>query len=257
MLEAYCGKGIEEIKKDIEECLCSPVGPLLAKPPKEAREEMDMLALYVKAGYDRNETAFNRIHSYLHGYMFNEAYSHFIIKGMEGKDIYQKALIALWAKAIPSFDPDRGMSFVNFAKMCIYRHLVTLLNMSNNRKKDRALNTAISIDGEIGNGEENKSDSSTMANVIPDEDADFIEKMCFDEDKRKTIGILMDALSPLERSVFKCYLDKMTYKEIAITISTSHGRTYDEKSVDNALLRIRAKAYDMKENDVLPLFSLD
>jgi RNA polymerase sporulation-specific sigma factor len=255
MLVDYSDKSIEEIKVEIDGYLNSPANTLVGKPPKEAQREMDMLALYAKSGYDDDNRAFNRIHSYLHSYIFNEAYSHFAIKGMEGKDIYQKALIALWEKAIPSFDPNRGMSFVNFAKMCIYRHLVTLLNMSNNRKKDQALNTAVSIDASISKNDEDK-ECGTMANMLAD-DGDFIEKICADEDKKKTIKILMDVLSPLEKSVFKCYLEKMTYREIAVSISKCHGRTYDEKSVDNALLRIRSKAYDMKEKGDMPLFSFE
>ncbi len=256
MLLSYCNKSIKEIKKVVEEYINSPTKNLTDKTPKEALEEMNTLALYVKAGFDEDDVAFNRIHAYLHSYIFNESYSHFTIKGMEGKDLYQNGLIALWSKAIPGFNSNKGMSFVNFAKMCIYRHFVTLLNVSNNRKKDRALNTAVSIDCPLNNDDNDKGDGGTMANLLAD-DINFMDGICSDEDKSKTVGILMDTLSSLEKSVFRCYLEKMTYREIAAAISNTHGRTYDEKSVDNALLRIRSKAWEMKGKNVLPLFSLD
>lgn len=230
-----------------------PLNEIVGQPPRDVQDIMDIFAMAIRFGLDQDDIIFDRIFGYLHSYMFNEAYNHFVIRGMEGKDIYQEASRALWEKAIPSFDPRRNMSFVNFAKMCMYRHLVTELNKSNNRKKDRALNTAISIDDTIG-GDSDDDTSGTMHNMLSD-DSDFIEDLCSEEDKGKTIMMLMDTLSPLERSVFSCYLEKMSYREIADEISFRHSKTYDEKSVDNALLRIRAKADDMKENDDPPLFS--
>jgi len=249
------GYGMAELARLMNEYIKCPSRDIVGRPPKEVQKILDTFAMAIRFGLDRDDVLFDRIFGYLHGFMFNEAYNHFVIKGMEGKDIYQEASTALWQKAIPSFDPRKGMSFVNFAKICMYRHLITELNKSNTRKKDKALNTAISIDYDFNSTDDNRNDTSgTLAGMLSD-NSDFIESLCSEEDKGKTIAMLRDLLSPLESSVFMCYLEKMSYREIADAISHQHGKTYDEKSVDNALLRIRAKADDMKDNESPPLFS--
>lgn len=249
------GNGMKVLSRMANEYILLPIDKIIGKPPKDVQDVLDVFAMAIRFGLDSNDILFDRIYGYMHSYMFNEAFNHFVIKGMEGKDIYQEASIALWQKAIPSFDPRKKMSFVNFAKMCMYRHLVTELNKSNKRKKDQALNTAISIDQDFNAEEDSQGESGgTLAAMLSD-DSDFIESLCSEEDKGKTISMLMASLSPLESSVFSLYLEKMSYNEIADVISTEHGKTYDQKSVDNALLRIRAKADEIKSDEMPPLFS--
>lgn len=200
-----------------------------------------------------DEDAFAVIHSALHKYIIGQAFHRFIIRGHDGKDLYQEALIVLWQKAIPSFDPTRGMSFFGFAKMCINRHLITILNSALNRKKDMPMNRSISLDEVFG--EDDDDSNCNLSNVIEDP-KDFLKDLFFAEDKQKTVDALRETLSPFESLVLYYYLEGMSYKEISVSMSKVLSRKCNEKSVDNALLRVRRKAVDVLGEKALPLFTI-
>jgi RNA polymerase sporulation-specific sigma factor len=202
----------------------------------------------------KDEEAFNAIHVALHKYIIGQAFHRFIIRGHDGKDLYQEALIVLWQKAIPSFDPTRGMSFLGFAKMCINRHLITILNSALNRKKDMPMNRSVSLDEIFG--DENEDTNCSLANILEDPN-DFLKEICFSEDKEKTVEVLRDMLSPFESMVLYYYLEGMSYREMSRNISKVLERRCNEKSVDNALLRIRRKAVEILGEKILPLFDKD
>lgn len=218
-------------------------------------DHLDQCALKLQKN-PKDEEAFETIHSALHKYIVGQAFHRFIIKGQDGKDLYQESLIVLWTKAIPSFDPERGMSFWNFAKMCINRHLITILNSALNRKKDMPMNTAISLD-EIFS-DEDEENGSNLYNLF-DDGTDFLKTLCKSQDHEKTLVTLKETLSPFESLVLYYYLEELSYRDIAIEVSNSLGRKCNEKSIDNALLRIRRKAFDLLEERAkdkdLPLFS--
>ena len=123
-------------------CVLDP----LIGTPKQVQKDLDGLVLKMQKSPNDN-AIFDKIHLYMHGYLINVTLKKFpFIRGLQTVDIYQETLIALRFKAIPNFRNDKGMSFLNFAKMCIRRHLITLLNASKNRKKDQSINQAISLD---------------------------------------------------------------------------------------------------------------
>jgi hypothetical protein len=99
-------------------------------------------------------------------------------------------------------------------------------------------------------------DGGTLLNVIYDEDNDFISDICMEEDKERTLDELRDTLSRFELSVLNFYLEDHSYKQIAKLVSKEHDKRYNEKSIDNALLRIRHKASSLLEGGaaMLPLF---
>lgn len=198
-----------------------------------------------------DEEAFSYVHAALHKYIIGQSFHRFIIRGHEGKDLYQEALIVLWQKAIPSFDPSRGMSFFGFAKMCINRHLITILNSALNRKKDMPMNRSVSLDEVFG--EDDDDANCNLLNIIEDK-KDFLKDIFFAEDKEKTVDALRNSLSPFESLVLYYYLEGLSYKEISVSMTDVLGRKCDEKSVDNALLRVRRKAGDVLEAKSLPLF---
>lgn len=216
-------------------------------------KKLDNFALKLQKD-SKDEEAFNAIHLALHKYIIGQAFHRFIIRGHDGKDLYQEALIVLWQKAIPSFDPTRGMSFFGFAKMCINRHLITILNSALNRKKDMPMNRSISLDEIFG--DENEDTNCSLANVLEDPN-DFIKDICFSEDKDKTVEILRNMLSPFESMVLYYYLEGMSYKEMSKNISKVLERHCNEKSVDNALLRIRRKAIEILGGESLPMFDYE
>jgi RNA polymerase sporulation-specific sigma factor len=157
-------------------------------------------------------------------------------------------------KAIPGFRQGRGMSFLNFAKMCIRRHLITILNISKNRLKDKSINQAISLDQAMP--DQNDS-SSTYSNIIPDQKCMVDEKMANDEAYDMTLKMLYKTLSEFEQLVLKEYLSTSSYTEISDALYNRTKKRYPTKAIDNALVRIRAKAKTLKgnsRNGEIPMF---
>jgi len=236
--------------------------PIVKKPivgtPKQIQRTLDSIVKKMQKSPNSKESQeqFKRIHLYMHGYLINIVLRQFpYIKGLQTVDIYQETLIALRFKAIPGFKKRKGMSFLNFAKMCIRRHLITLLNASKTIQYNQPMNKAISIDAPVIQGDENSS--NTFSNTLEDKkphSSIIAEK---DEAYMVTKNTLMEALSSFERVVLAEYLATSTYREIAKNISKRTNKRCATKSVDNALWRIRKKAIQLKrfaKDDDMPLF---
>lgn len=234
-----------------------PDEEFVAMSPSEAKDLLNAYALEMQKDLDY-EYYFERILMYLHRYMMNLAYNKYIIKGYDGKDLYQESQITLRFKAIPNFDDTRGMSFLNFAKMCINRHFITLLNTSLTRRKDQPMNQAIPIDQAYAPDKDGNEDGPGLLNVLHEEE-NFLDEICRSEDMDLTLHRLVVHLSRFEALVLKYYLEKSSYREIAEMVSFELGKEFDEKSVDNALLRVRKKAVELlRDSDSdLPLFEED
>lgn len=226
--------------------------------PQQVQRELDSVVKKIQKNPNSKESRlqFDRIHLYMHGYLINIVLKQFpFIKGMQTVDIYQQTLYALWIKAIPGFKKRKGMSFLNFAKMCIRRHLITELNNSKTVQKHQAINKAVSLDSPVTQGDDDSS--STLSNTVPDE-KDSTDKIT---EKEEALSItkksLMNTLSEFEQVVLNEYLTTSTYKEIAKNIAKITKKRCLTKSVDNALLRIRKKAIYLKDHskpDDVPLF---
>lgn len=237
--------------------------PRVMKPlvgtPKQVQSELDKIALTIqkRPNAKKNDELFNRIHLYMHGYLLNVVLRQFpYIRGMQTNDIYQAALLAIHQKAIPGFDETKGMSFLNFAKMCIRRQLITILNASRHRQKDKSINEAISLDS----APPDDDSGNTFSNIIADDTPSVDKKTERHEAIQVTKQTLLNELSDFEKKVLMEYLTSSSYKEIAKNITKAQRKkfTYKEaKAVDNALLRIRKKAIHLKKHskdDDLPLF---
>ena len=225
--------------------------------PKQVRTELDALVKKMQKNPKNNEI-FDKVHRYIHCYLINLVLKKFpFIKGLQTVDIYQEALIALRFKAIPNFKSNKGMSFLNFAKMCIRRHLITLLNASKNRKKDQSMNQAISLDSSPIK-ESNEDDSRTnFGNIIADNKATVDKVMESNEAYYVTKKTLFNVLSDFERVVLTEYLSNVSYCEISKNISAILRKKHKPKSIDNALLRIRKKAIHLLrigKKEELPIF---
>jgi len=232
--------------------------PLLGTP-KQIQSKLDKMAIAMRRhpeDHYKSQLLFDKIHLYMHGFLINVALKQFpYIRGLQTVDIYQEALIALRFKAINGFRQGKGMSFLNFAKMCIRRHLITLLNSSKTRLKDQSINQAISLDSTYGNNE----DGQTLANIIPDKGHSVDKQTENSEAYSVTLKSLCDTLSEFEQEVLYEYLTSSSYNEIADDVSDKKSKSNPTKSVDNALVRIRTKAKKLKEIgklDEIPLFIL-
>lgn len=229
----------------------------LVGTPKEVQKELDKLALRLQK-HPTDEDSFNKIHCYIHKFLLGLVFKKYnFVKGHDESDMYQESLVALFKKAIPKFNPHKGMSFLNFAKMCINRHLITILHASKHRKKDIPMNTAISIDH--APAENNDDNMSPLSNVIADDNPKTIpyRKIVDKETFACTLKTIKDELSDFEAVVLDEYLNEKSYKEVARSVSKKLSEKFNAKSVDNALLRIRKKAEELLldggEKD-LPLF---
>jgi RNA polymerase sporulation-specific sigma factor len=246
--------------KEVEDILFKiPIvdDPLIGTP-KDLQKKLDNIALKIKKNPSSKESEklFNKIHLYMHSYLINVTLKQFpYIKGYQAVDIYQETLIALRFKSIPNFKTGKGMSFLNFSKMCIRRHLITILNASRNKQKDQAINQAISLNSSaVGSDGES---GQTLDNVIPDSSEHVDDKAERVEAMSITRKNLLKNLSSLERQVVEEYLSGSSYQDIAKNISKKTRMKCDTKTVDNALLRIRKKAAYLKDHgklDDFPLF---
>lgn len=234
----------------------SVIDPLLGTP-KQVRQELDALVKKMQKN-PKNNAIFDKIHRYIHCYLINLVLKKFpFIKGLQTVDIYQEALIALRFKAIPGFKIGKGMSFLNFAKLCIRRHLITLLNTSKNRKKDQSMNTAISLDSSPIKENSDDDSRTNFGNIIADNKATVDKAYESSESYTVTKKSLFNILSDFEKVVLTEYLSNVSYCEISKNISNILHKRYKTKSIDNALLRIRKKAMHLLKvgkKDELPIF---
>jgi len=246
--------------------------PIISRPligtPKEVQSELDEIVIKIQDDPDcyHSDQEYEKILLYMHSYLVNVVLKQFpYIRGMDHSDTYQEALIALRFKAIPNFKTGKGMSFLNFAKMCIRRHLITILNASQTRQRDQSINRAVSLDSQISPTDDQPN--NTFSNLIPDDNPPVDEMTEQKEAISVTKTTLMDSLSDFEKMVLEEYLTNASYKEIGKNITERLGEDYGDlsysekvkrnKAVDNALWRIRKKAAKLKEDsdpDGLPLF---
>ncbi len=136
------------------------------------------------------------------------------------EDAFQEATLALYS-AIKGFDSEKA-SFKTFATLCIKRALCDYIKQ-NNRQKDIP------------------SDMLSSLEEVEVVDYGSPEKIFFEKEAYKSLAEAIKLeLSALEYSVLELFLAGEKYSSIAQKLSVS------EKSVDNALSRIRKK---IKGND--------
>ncbi len=124
-------------------------------------------------------------------------------------DIMQEATLAFYSAAC-AYDTNSPVTFGLYAKICIRNKLISMLRASSTKKKEK---------------------NRGVENVSQDPVDRLLEK-----EKSQQLGKKIEsALSGFELSVFRLYLEKKSYAEIAEEL----GRSV--KSVDNAIFRIKTK----------------
>lgn len=250
----------DPVPENLSAMVRKTVSEPLMGTPKEVQKELDALAIHMKK-HPTDSDAFCKIHGYMLKYLMGLVYRRYpYICGSAEDDVHQEAMLSILFKAIPKFNPKKGMSFLNFAKMCVNRHLITMLHASKNRRKDMPINKAMSLDhspsGEVDD------ENCSLSNIITDER--HCEPPFKEMDQREayelTLRTLKARLSEFEIVVLEEYLRDHSYKDAAKNIVKRIGHERDEKSVDNALLRIRKKAAELlaeeKDSDNLPLITI-
>lgn len=164
--------------------------------------------------------------------VIKKARSMFLIGG-ETEDLIQEGMIGLF-KAVQDFNLDRETSFYRFSKLCINRQIYSAVT-SAGRKKHSPLNGYVSLsDSEELEWEERWRRPAVSA-VSPEEALINRERMEMIQEK------LGERLSSLEWSVLKLFLEGYSYAQMADKLGKK------EKSIDNALRRIKGKLQDILE----------
>lgn len=162
-------------------------------------------------------------------YVLSKSRAYFLIGG-DKEDIIQEGLIGLYS-AIKNYKPDKNASFSTFANLCITRQMITAVK-SATRGKHTPLNSYVSFNKAIK--DENKETSlleTFIKNDFDNPETVFIEVEMINEINK----IIDKTLSEFEKNVLELYREGLTYEEMAKYLKK------DEKSIDNAIQRIRKK----------------
>lgn len=149
------------------------------------------------------------------------------LAGGDSEDLIQEGMFGLLS-AIREFDPEQGASFRSFAEHCIRMRLYSAIK-SASRLKHLPLNDSMPL-------EQLSDDSSSQLSAAPEYFRRSPEDLVLArESKEELIELCKRRLSRLELQVLDCYLEGLSYRDIAQRLQK------DEKSVDNAVQRIRRK----------------
>lgn len=177
----------------------------------------EQVALLAK---DSSEAA-NHLVARYRNYVYKCAASFFVC-GAEHEDIVQEGMIGLY-NAIRGFNPSVSSTFSSFAAVCIRRQILSAVKAST-RKKHMPLNSYVSLSDTDSEGTALlKPENEPLSLVL---DKEYFNKVSVKISKR---------LSKLELKVLYCYLDGLSYAQIAKIIGKN------EKAVDNAISRIKKK----------------
>ena len=151
------------------------------------------------------------------------------ISGAEKDDVIQEGMIGLY-KAIRDFVSEKNaVYYANLYKKDGLKggHIIIA-----NRQKHKPLNESYSLDKNIFEDDE----EATYIEMLKSRTNESPEnKYIDDESKRMLEENVMANLSAMEKKVLSLYLKGKKYAEIAIIVEK------DEKSIDNALQRIKKK----------------
>lgn len=142
--------------------------------------------------------------------------------GLESDDLYQEGMLGLLS-AVYSYDEGRGASFSTYSSLLINRKMLSAIRAANSKK------------------------NIPMREYVPIEETDLLsavptpEELLLHTEELVAINeFIENNLSKTEKKVLKLNLLGLSYSEIAEILDCS------EKSVDNALFRIRRKFREYK-----------
>ena len=160
----------------------------------------------------------------------------FLIGG-DTEDLIQEGMIGLFT-AINTYNSSKNASFKTFANMCIAGQMNHAIEAAN-RFKHGPLNSYISYDIKL-----TEDDDESLLDVIEDIEEHEPENQYIDKENVRDMLIkIKDTLSPLEWDVFLLHVNGTNYREIASKLNKS------EKSIDNALNRIKQKVTKLNEDE--------
>lgn len=155
-------------------------------------------------------------------------HSYFLF-GCDSEDLLQEGMIAV-VNAIGSYKGDA--SFKTYATACIRNRIFSLIR-SFNSQKNKPLNNYVSLSGYLDN-DNDKTDIIIAKTFGPEEI--YINR----EDVKERKKSIEQTLSKYEYKILQLFLRGYSYEKIAKILDKN------EKSIDNALQRIRKKLSYLK-----------
>ncbi len=201
----------------------------------ESLDDEQLIVIY-KEGYPRAaEVLVQRYKNFVR----SNVRTNFFV-GADREDLIQEGMIGLF-KAISDYDVTRKASFRSFASICIKGQISTALKTAT-RQKHMVLNTSVSLDRPIFDEDD---DRATFLDLLKLEPSQGPEELLIRQERMKLMEKkLNNVLSKLESNVLKLYLEGQSYFEISKIL----GRP--DKSIDNALQRIKKKLEDLDDEDI-------
>ena len=211
------------------------LGELMAKKHDSVQLDRQELNLLILAAREGDDGAFSTLHSAYKGLLVS------VVNSFSGKipsdvyspeDLMQECLMAFY-RAVERYDVENTkVTFGLFAKTCMQNAMISLLRKALTVKRRQTKNSL-------------RHEADGPKDVL-----DSIVSSCSGEDMRAKACDHIDRLllakgkklSALERFVLGCFIGGMTYAEIADELGIP------EKSVDNALYRIRRKLDSGSDN---------
>ncbi|MCX8053750.1 MAG: RNA polymerase sporulation sigma factor SigH [Armatimonadetes bacterium] len=154
----------------------------------------------------------------------------YFLMGAEKEDLLQIGMIGLW-QAVVDYRPEKDISFLSFARICIERHVITAIKTAT-RRKQTPLNTSVSLEYP---SDDSDSEWNLADILVSDDTVDPEELVLKREDNNRLQAMLRRLLSDFEWRVLSGYQVGKSYREIACELQCK------TKSVDNALARIKRK----------------
>ena len=151
----------------------------------------------------------------------------YFLEGGDGEDLVQEGMIGLYS-AITDYR-EGGMSFKNFAYLCIHSRIMTAVK-SASRQKHLALNRYVPLDNADGQGTDMVSEVNPETILIGG------------EERGEFLRLLKQELSEAEYAALFSYMEGLSIAETAARAGKS------EKSVENAVQRAKKKVLALLRN---------
>src|SRR6187402_2613554 len=195
-----------------------------------AQRELEDLQLVLRARNGSQEALDGLMRRYA-GFVRLKASSYFLAGG-DGDDLVQEGMIGLY-KAVRDFRTDKETSFRSFAELCVTRQIITAIKTAT-RFKHQPLNQYISF-SHTPAGQDNDGECS-LGDALPGPTTND-PSVCVisTEELQSLVFALGTGLSRLEADALRCYLEGLSYEEMAEELGC------DCKTIDNALQRVKRK----------------
>lgn len=165
-----------------------------------------------------------------------KARTYFIIGG-DTEDLIQEGMIGLY-NAIRDYNKNKS-HFSTFAEICVSRQILSAVKAAS-RQKHIPLNTYISLNNSVNSSHE--ENGFRFWDILKNSETANPESLVIgEENKNSLISHIYKTLSELEKNILFLYLSGKSYSEIAEITNKN------EKSVDNALQRVKKKINDFIE----------